>query len=407
MVQQNAHLTFKGNLQSGRHGWLRLTPAYSLKLVQATLDDVESHCRILDPFSGTGTTGLYAAQRGLSAKLVDVNPFLIWFARAKTRNYSAHDISTAQTFLDDILLRAPSHLEDESLWQPPMFKIERWWAPQHLKALKGLRAALDNCPTQSAASDLLLIAFCRTLIAVSNAAFNHQSMSFKTDSGTEPLWHPEDTSAFERFAVEANHVITTAQEPVLGSVQTELDDSRTLKWIEDDEVDLIYTSPPYANRMSYIRELRPYMYWLKFFERAENFGELDWQAIGGTWGIATSRLTKWNSGVELPIGPSFAKVISRIRDSQHKNGTLLSIYLQKYFYDMWLHFQAARRVLKKDGRAVYIVGNSTFFNILVPTEEWYAALMRNVGFKDVRIEVVRKRNSKKELFEYSVAGVAG
>jgi len=31
------HLTFKGNLRETRHGWLRLTPAYSVHLVAEIL----------------------------------------------------------------------------------------------------------------------------------------------------------------------------------------------------------------------------------------------------------------------------------------------------------------------------------------------------------------------------------
>jgi DNA modification methylase len=38
---------------------------------------------ILDPFSGTATTGLVAAEEGLSAQLFDINPFLVWFGNAK------------------------------------------------------------------------------------------------------------------------------------------------------------------------------------------------------------------------------------------------------------------------------------------------------------------------------------
>ena len=34
---QRAHLTFRGNVALGRHGWLRLTPAYSLALVRELL----------------------------------------------------------------------------------------------------------------------------------------------------------------------------------------------------------------------------------------------------------------------------------------------------------------------------------------------------------------------------------
>lgn len=37
-VQQNAQYTFKYNTSIGRHGWLRLTPAYSVRLVEEILD---------------------------------------------------------------------------------------------------------------------------------------------------------------------------------------------------------------------------------------------------------------------------------------------------------------------------------------------------------------------------------
>ena len=35
------------------------------------------------------------------------------------------------------------------------------------------------------------------------------------------------------------------------------------------------------------------MYWLGYLEQPRDAGELDWQAIGGTWGAATSRVAAW------------------------------------------------------------------------------------------------------------------
>ena len=62
---QRADFTFKHNRKQGRHGWLRLTPAYSIKIVTEILGRLPSPGRVLDPFSGTGTTGLVCAERGL------------------------------------------------------------------------------------------------------------------------------------------------------------------------------------------------------------------------------------------------------------------------------------------------------------------------------------------------------
>ena len=82
--KQNAEFTFKYNRSMGRHGWLRLTPAYSVKIVEQILDGLEYKPKcVLEPFSGTGTTGLVCANLGIKSISYDVNPFLIWLAETK------------------------------------------------------------------------------------------------------------------------------------------------------------------------------------------------------------------------------------------------------------------------------------------------------------------------------------
>jgi hypothetical protein len=51
----------------------------------------------------------------------------------------------------------------------------------------------------------------------------------------------------------------------------------------------------------------------------------------------------------------------------------------------------------------YIVGNSTFYKALVPVEILFRDMLYQAGFKDTEIVKIRKRNSKKELFEYDVS----
>jgi hypothetical protein len=384
-----------------------LTPAYSVKLVRAALADLPLDAKVIDPFSGSGTTGLSAAEAGLEAKLVDVNPFLIWFAQAKTRKYASKDLEATLDTYKEVALRAVLLSQSSNLWQPSMFRIDRWWADSDLTYLRGLRAALDEVGA-GYAKDLLLVAFCRTLIVVSNAAFNHQSMSFKARDESPPLWSSssEESVVLDRFAQEVSYVVDTARTVLRGEVSVEMGDSRTLDGVGDGEYNMLYTSPPYANRMSYIRELRPYMYWLRFIDQPREAGELDWKAIGGTWGIATSRLMGWDPAGDPPLGTQFKDTLTEISGLPEKNAPLLAQYIRKYFHDMWMHFLSARRVLAPHGKAIYVVGNSTFFGRAVPTQEWYSELMRHAGFKTIDIQVLRKRNSKKELFEYAVTGSA-
>jgi len=50
-----------------------------------------------------------------------------------------------------------------------------------------------------------------------------------------------------------------------------------------------------------------------------------------------------------------------------------------------------------------VVGNSTFYDVLVPVEALYAELLEQHGFAGVEVKRIRKRNSKKALFEFSVS----
>lgn len=180
-LRQRADHTHKFNAGTGRHGWLRLTPAYSVKIVTEIIVGHGQARRIYDPFCGTGTTALSAAYHGREGVTTDINPFLIWLATAKTACYSAREIGAAEEacrYALDLVRRGAV----EPTTPPPIHNIERWWTPQTLDFLWLLRAAITAATEdESAARTLRLIAFCRSLIGLSNAAFDHQSMSFKDD----------------------------------------------------------------------------------------------------------------------------------------------------------------------------------------------------------------------------------
>jgi len=96
------------------------------------------------------------------------------------------------------------------------------------------------------------------------------------------------------FLDDLAFVLGGAKQNPPGNASVILGDARDLPGCLDTRFDVVITSPPYANRMSYIRELRPYMYWLGYLVNGRDAAELDWLAIGGTWGVATSRLAEWS-----------------------------------------------------------------------------------------------------------------
>jgi hypothetical protein len=398
-LRQRSDYTYKFNAKTGRHGWLRLTPAYSLKIVEELIVGREQAKRIFDPFCGSGTTVLSAAYHGHECVTTDINPFLVWLARAKIAHYSPAQIAATRDACE-AALDLVKRQDIEPAPAPPIHNIERWWNPSALDFLRFLRAAIPAVAQEgSAERTLLLIAFCRALIELSNAAFNHQSMSFK--DGLQFDMGFEVDMAF-LFSEDVRFVLSGASEDPIGNGCVILGDSRDPAGMVEGSFDLVVTSPPYANRMSYIRELRPYMYWLGFLINGRDAGELDWATIGGTWGIATSRLIDWNRAADHFNSPYLSKLLDQIARADNKNGEVLANYVAKYFDDIWHHFLRLTPVLGQGAELRYIVGNSTFYGTLVSTELLYAEMLKTLGFSDIECRAIRKRNSKKELAEFDV-----
>ncbi|WP_032955115.1 DNA adenine methylase, partial [Bordetella hinzii] len=118
LVGQRSDLTFKHNQSLGRHGWLRLTPAYSVKLVKEIITGAPAGMAVLDPFSGTATTTLTAAEHGNEAVSFDINPFLIWLGNIKCRSYTSAHVREVRDGAVTAIARTPVLLSQDN-WRPP------------------------------------------------------------------------------------------------------------------------------------------------------------------------------------------------------------------------------------------------------------------------------------------------
>ncbi|MDR1544308.1 MAG: hypothetical protein LBS50_07900 [Prevotellaceae bacterium] len=395
-ITKRADYTFKYNTKLGRHGWLRLTPAYSVKLVE---EIIRSDCKkgdvILDPFSGTATTGLVASEMGFSSVSYEINPFLIWFGNIKCHNYSVNELDILQKQFNQCLEKI---VMSDGFWVPPIHNIERWWHADTLMILASIRNRLVETfgePNGNHYHNLVWVAFSRLIIETSSAAFNHVSMSFK------------DTTQYGFTQIKSllqtifSNIIHSAKTTLTGYAQVIHADSKALEIKEKECFDAVITSPPYPNRISYIRELRPYMYWVKFLKNGADAGALDWETIGGTWGIATSNLKNWTpTNKNLPA--HLYDVCDKISRCEDKNAETMSKYVHKYFDNIYSHLLNMSVLLKPNAKVNYIVGNSSFYGHFVETQDIIAECMKQIGFTIIAINTIRRRNTKKGLLEYNI-----
>ena len=77
-------------------------------------------------------------------------------------------------------------------------------------------------------------------------------------------------------------------------------------------------------------------------------------------------------------------------------------YVLKFFDDMFLHLSNLRTHLNKDARIYYILGNSSFYGNFVNTDEYISFFLKKLGYKNIKVDTIRKRNSKSGLLEFNI-----
>lgn len=400
-------VTFKGNFDYPIHRWFRLTPSFSPELVGDILAhwELPNNAKVLEPFCGVGTTPLVCQERGLSSCAVELNPLLYFVAKVKTTPF--RNLADLAVAAKEVMVQAQSRFSKlETLdtatflieyhdWIPKIRNVTKWWSPLILKKLVAIRMALTTASMSVDITNLLKLAVASILIEVSNARHNHPSLSFAKV--------PEnDAPVFERFRGQVEMMTTDLQSLTQTRSKTLIlqGNSKQLEEVlpANSVFDAVITSPPYPNRYSYARETRPPMFFLGLVQDGREVGELETEAIGGTWGKATSVLNGHFDYRSTVIEESLRGIPERIGQHSH----LMQNYVIKYFNDIQQHIESLKPFLQRGAQLAYVIGNSKFYKIILPSDEILADIFEANGFQTISIERMRRRNSKSGLYEVIV-----
>jgi hypothetical protein len=397
-------VTFKGSFDYPIHRWFRLTPSFSPELVVDILAhwELPNNAKVLEPFCGVGTTPLVCQERGLSSWAVELNPLLYFVARVKTTPF--RNLTDLAVAAKEVTAQAQSHfsifktLDTETFlidyhdWIPRIRNVTKWWSPLVLKKVVAIRMVLTDASMPVDIANLLKLAVASILIEVSNARHNHPSLSFAKVA-------KNDAPVFERFQEQIETVIRDLQSFPQERPKTLIlqGNSKQLEQVlpANSVFDAVITSPPYPNRYSYARETRPHMFFLELVQDGREVGELETEAIGGTWGKATSVLSGHFDYRSTAAEESLRGIPERIGHHSH----LMQNYVIKYFNDIEQHVESLKPFLRRGTQLAYVIGNSKFYKIFLPSDEILADIFEANGFQIISIERMRRRNSKSGLYE--------
>lgn len=398
-------VTFKAGQIEPIHRWYRLTPSYSPGLVEFLIKEfqiTEDHF-VVDPFSGRGTTSIECQKHGISTLGIEINPLLKEVGN-KSLEWDIVYINLFDQYLKEIS-QYIKNFHNKSIEDtvkifntriPIIYNVFRWWKRDILKNLIICREIAFQ-QKYSNIYNYLWIAINKACLDCANIHRNHPTITFDDN-------HNRTIDVFLEVKENLEHIhndlsCLSSKEisfTKLGSII--LGDSiNNLEKQINKRVNFIITSPPYPNRYSYVHQTRPQLHFMEILDNISQATEIDLQAVGGTWGRATSILKKDLIEVPHEIKP----YLCYYEKLKHTN-ILMCNYATKYFINMWKHIKSLKKITENNFKGAYVVGNSRLAGEEIFTETILASLFRHEGFEVEKIVSFRKRGGKKRLYETAI-----
>lgn len=298
---------------------------------------------VLDPFCGCGTTLVEAKLLNRASIGVDLNPIATLVSQAKTNKLNPEQINIISELLVKIKNDIGNYYDGREVtikYVVPYFNNRDHWFQQNvLNELEIIKAYIDNI-VDNELRLYLYAAFSSIIVTVSNqesdtrfAAVEKEIKQFRT------------FSEFSKKIESMNSRISEFSEKASdAAVRVYNADTQKMAFLEDNSVDHIVTSPPYANTYDYYLYHKFRMYLLGY-----NVKNVQDNEIG-----------------------------SRNRHSSKKEG------ISTFKDSLSLCLKEMSRVLKNNRYAVIVIGDSVIGGELIRINELMKEIAPKNNFRFVR-----------------------
>ncbi len=294
---------------------------------------------VLDPFCGSGTTLIEARLQGLNAIGVDVNGLSVLLSKVKATPLNERQHKMVLDFIASIKELSLLWKKNERL-QFEVKEIEglsHWFQNNVAEELTFILKKIDTL-NDHLVKDFLKIVLSSIIVKVSNqdsdtrfAAIN----KFVRDYFTIDLFTTRATEYLKRV-IEFSKLVNS-----LTSLDVFNADSRNLSFIDSGSIDLIITSPPYANTYDYYLYHKFRKRWLDLDVQFAQYNEIGSRR---EYSSLKENATKWNE-------------------------------------DLITCFKEMSRVLKFGGLAFVVIGDSVIKKELIKIDEVLKDFAHSTGFE--------------------------
>jgi DNA modification methylase len=328
---------------------------------------------VFDPMMGSGTTVVEALIEGRQGVGLDIDPLALRLSQVKTTLIDQVQLQNAG---NRVLAKANNLLANGNTIDREFNKrfdsqtksfIDYWFFPAVQRELMALVLAIEGVKDISIRR-FLELTFSAIIVTKSGGVTRARDLAHSRP-------HLDKTkvphNAVEQFSNRLRkNLKSMARLKMNGTTVTPIAGDARFMPFADGVIDLIVTSPPYANAIDYMRAHKFSLVW--FGESVGDLKELRARYIG-------SERIGTLADIVLPDRPE--SVIGQLEKRDSKRAAIL----RKYFIEMKAVIAEMHRVLRKDSAAIVVVGPSTMRDIDTQTHSCLADIGAGVGFDVVGI----------------------
>ena len=405
--------TFKDSLKAPVHSWFTYPAGFSYKAVESSFRQhkIKKGDVVYDPFMGSGTTNLTAKKMGISSYGMEAHPFVFKVAECKM-NWAVNtkELIDFLKETENIFFTEKKKMQDNNngyiLKKEFPELILKCYEEKTLSDLLLIRNIIKNAKFTEAADRFYSVALTALLRQVSIAATGWPYVApkkLKSTSSSKDVW--------TEFRKQINKMISDLDAAIAESGENfkkcwyklyNHDARNTVGIIADESADHVFTSPPYLNNFDYADRTRLEMY---FFGEAKTWGDISENVRSKLMTSATTQITRSDPRYLLSedLRNACPKVYEYLHESVEKLAGLrltkggkksYDFLVAGYFNDIYSNIRDVFRILKRNKKAVYVLGDSAPYGVYIPTDRFIGEIALGIGFSDYKMEVLRERGGK-------------
>lgn len=292
------------------HKWYDYLENFPYSLVEEKIKEniTSTNSLIVDPFCGSGTTMVTANMFNINSIGFDSNPLMAFVSQVKTtwnidieKFYNAI-LEVAGKFLNKVHSLESNPIKCDFLEKMPKRELNQWLncrLQQEVALLKTIIMKIDDKKIRNI-----------FLLAMSVSSFNASNVSLCPGTTFYPFRTKE-----EFWDIFSNKIIQIYEDLRIIQAHNQYGESRVIndtclnaeKYINNDSIDFIITSPPYPNDLEYTRQTRLELYLLEFVKNMDDVQSIKRNMVRSSTKLiyqndsAVSYVDKYLSQLDIPI----------------------------------------------------------------------------------------------------------